>query len=127
MLPDRIAVAIIKEGKILLVQATNSDFYITPGGKIESGESHQDALARELREELGVQLKSIKPYLSYKTTAEKTGEEQTVHCYLAEIEGEPIVANEIKEYQWFDKQNLPKLAKGIQNFVIPKLLEDSLL
>ena len=43
--------------KIILVQAPNGAWFL-PGGEIEEGENHLEALKRELIEELGFQLKS---------------------------------------------------------------------
>lgn len=32
------------------------DYYVTPGGKIEENESHEEALRREIKEELGIEI-----------------------------------------------------------------------
>ena len=41
-----------KEGKILVCQKKGKNYYFFPGGHVEYGESTKDALARELKEEL---------------------------------------------------------------------------
>lgn len=50
-----VAKALIKDsqGRILVVKE-NSDFWSLPGGGIEHGESAQDCLKRELKEEIGI-------------------------------------------------------------------------
>jgi predicted NUDIX family NTP pyrophosphohydrolase len=53
--------ALVREGRVLLVHRrpdkhANPDVWDLPGGLIEGNESQVDALARELREELGVQI-----------------------------------------------------------------------
>ena len=54
-----VSAVVVRDGRLLLAQRhpTRSDFGLLwecPGGKVESGESPERALARELREELGV-------------------------------------------------------------------------
>lgn len=43
----------IRDGKVLLVYARNLDYYLVPGGGFEKGESEEEALTREMREETG--------------------------------------------------------------------------
>ena len=105
----------------------NPYFFFTPGGKVEVDEAHETALARELEEELKVRLKSMTPYLVYKTQNEATGKEQLVHCYLADVEGELESDQEITGFGWFSKKEIPPVAKGIEQNLIPKLLQYSLL
>lgn len=51
---------IVRQGRILLAQRMPPRDYAylweSPGGKLEPGESHRDAIARELREELGIEV-----------------------------------------------------------------------
>lgn len=53
------AAVIFREGKILLArrgpQSKLAGFWEFPGGKVEPGESYQECLERELKEELGIQ------------------------------------------------------------------------
>ena len=48
-----------REGRILICQRgegrSNAHLWEFPGGKLEKGETNEDCLARELREELGVE------------------------------------------------------------------------
>jgi len=55
----RLQAAIVRENRLLLVECTLPDeppFWVLPGGGREAGESDAEAVAREVREELGVEV-----------------------------------------------------------------------
>ena len=57
-----VAAAVVREaGRVLLAQRLDGDslagFWEFPGGKIEPGEDPREAVARELREELGIDVR----------------------------------------------------------------------
>ncbi|NTU66805.1 MAG: NUDIX domain-containing protein [Candidatus Moranbacteria bacterium] len=45
---------IIKNGRMLLCKPVDKDWYFFPGGHVEFGEKTEDALARELNEEMNI-------------------------------------------------------------------------
>lgn len=56
--------AILRDGRLLTARRRNGAYagmWEFPGGKIEPGESSQDALRRELQEELGVEVEVGEP------------------------------------------------------------------
>ena len=55
---------VIRDGKVLRVHSRKYDYYKFPGGGIEAGEDHNEALCREVREETGfaVSPNSIREY-----------------------------------------------------------------
>ena len=54
------ALVLNPEGKVLLMRSHKwNDMYVMPGGHIELGESMEDALRREVREETGLAIEQI--------------------------------------------------------------------
>ena len=60
------SVAIFHEGTFLLVRRgrePSKGFYAFPGGRVDAGESDEDAARRELAEETGLAIASLQPLL----------------------------------------------------------------
>ena len=60
---DKLAWIHIEDGRVLGARSRGKDVYFIPGGKREAGESDEEALVREVREELSVTLdaSSLRP------------------------------------------------------------------
>ena len=58
----RVAGVIIKDGKILLMRRVKNgeEYFVFPGGGVEEDESLEEALEREIKEELGLDIKNYK-------------------------------------------------------------------
>lgn len=59
-----VSAIIARDGRLLMIQRspTKSEFPLgweSPGGKVEAGETHHEALKRELKEELGIEATEI--------------------------------------------------------------------
>lgn len=63
MMLEVVAALIVSDGRLLLTQRRADQDYPycweSPGGKVEGNESHHEALRRELREELGVEMQAV--------------------------------------------------------------------
>lgn len=75
-----------------------------PGGKIEPGESREDALKREIQEELGVNI-YIKELLCT-TEYDYPTFHLTMHCYLCSVASGEIELREHNSAQWLTAETL---------------------
>jgi len=76
------------------------DWWEFPGGKIEPGESQEDALRREIREELSADI-SIDKFLC---TVEYNYPEfhLTMHCFICSMQGDSLHLNEHEAAKWLE-------------------------
>ena len=57
----RVCAVIISDGKILAMHDERSPYFYLPGGRVKMGETAEDAVIREVREELGIIAKIARP------------------------------------------------------------------
>jgi 8-oxo-dGTP diphosphatase len=76
-----------------------------PGGKLEAGETPDAALAREIAEELGVEIE-VGDLLD-STTSIVDGVEITLSCYFVRVVSEtPQFSTDHDELGWFERERL---------------------
>lgn len=102
-----VIVLVSKEDKILLARHVqrNQDIYTCIAGFIEAGESAEEAVAREVKEEVGINIKNIK----YKGSQGWPFPDQLMLAFTAEYESGTIQLQEeeLSDAQWFSRENLP--------------------
>ena len=57
----RVCAIIIHEGKLLVMKDERSPYYYLPGGRVQLNESAEDAILREVKEELNINVKNLRP------------------------------------------------------------------
>lgn len=89
-------VVFIRERKYLATKERNKSFVLVPGGKVDPGETDEQAATREVREELAVNVRNLKPLTTVITTSKKTGQSIRFRMFTGELVTEP------------DPDNLPR-------------------
>ena len=106
-----VVAAIIRKGdKIFATQRGYGDFkdwWEFPGGKMEVGESPEEALRREIREELSTEI-SVDEYIC---TVEYDYPKfhLTMHCYFCSLVTEALHLNEHEAARWLAKNELDRV------------------
>jgi 8-oxo-dGTP pyrophosphatase MutT (NUDIX family) len=104
--PIRIAAALIldDQGRALLVRKRGTQAFMQAGGKIEPGEAPLDALKRELREELDIELTAKPDHLGRFSApaAHEEGRIVEAEIYHLRFSGEVFPAAELEEIRWVD-------------------------
>ena len=57
----RVCAILVDGGRILAMHDERSPYYYLPGGRVGMGERAEDAVLREVREELGIEAKIVRP------------------------------------------------------------------
>jgi 8-oxo-dGTP diphosphatase len=114
---DRVCAAIIKKGLILMVRIEDgiNNFWTLPGGGIEQGETHEEAVLREVKEEVCLNIVVRSFLFNYGYSA---GE---CYCYLCEEDGTDQVA-QLGFDPELDKDN--QVLKKIEWIPINEMKED---
>lgn len=102
---DKLAYVYLEDGKLLVTLSHGKDTWYIPGGKRELGESDHQALIREVKEELAVDLKpdTIQPYGIFEAQAHGKPEGTVVRmtCYTADFTGTLTATSEIEKIDFF--------------------------
>ena len=103
-----VVAAIIRKGdKIFATQRGYGewkDWWEFPGGKMEAGETPEEALVREIREELSTEI-SVDEFLCT-VDYDYPQFHFTMHCYLCSLMTDSLHLNEHEAARWLSKDEL---------------------
>ncbi len=104
----RVAVnaVIERDGRVLLARRRDIGWWNLPGGGLELGETVDAGLAREAREEIGVEIRIVRLVGVY-SKPQKREVVLTFLCALAD-DATPGLSDEISEVGWFAADALPE-------------------
>jgi 8-oxo-dGTP diphosphatase len=127
---DKLAWIEIKDNAILLTKSYGKDKYYIPGGKREIGETDEQALTREIYEELSVTVdKSTLKFIGV-FEAQAHGQAEGVFvkmtCYSGAYLGELQASSEIEAIEWFKYADKDKVV-GVDQLIFDHLKQNELL
>ena len=102
-----VAAIIRKEGKIFATQRGYGewkDWWEFPGGKMEPGETPEEALKREIREELSTEIRVDELLCTVEYDYPKF--HLTMHCYLCSLTTDDLHLNEHEAARWLAMDEL---------------------
>lgn len=102
-----VAAIIVRDELILATRRGYGDFinmWEFPGGKIEPGETKEEALLREVREELKIDI-SVNEFLCT-VDYDYPNFHLTLHCYMCSIKKGELTLVEHSDARWLSKDTL---------------------
>lgn len=122
---DCVGGILIDHGRVLVEKRRVDDeadpgLVFLPGGHVESGESLQNALARESKEELGIQAKNTIP-IGVRYHVASDGERQRVHYFRVVNWSGEIKSVEAETVYWESESD--NLADKAERRIVSRLLK----
>ncbi|MEE6075863.1 MULTISPECIES: NUDIX hydrolase [Avibacterium] len=115
---DKLAWLYIKDKQVLMARSKGKEKFYLPGGKREQGESDQQALMREIKEELGIDLieNSLQRIGAFSAQADGKNMDcvVTLTCYKGDFIGDYRPESEIAELAWIGYQDKEKCSLATQ-------------
>ena len=122
-----VSAAIIRDGKVLIVRRAKkpgAGIYTLPGGAVEAGETLEQAVAREIKEETSLDIAPVtlaghREILMRDATG-RAERHFVVLCFASRwIGGEPVPNDELSEARWRDPAELAtlKTTEGLAEIV----------
>ncbi len=112
----KVALAVFKDKKLLCVRShKNAEVFYCLGGTVEERESDEEALRREVREEVGCEIgekvESLETFEDWAHGRDNT--KVQIKLYQGELRGEPQPSSEIAEIDYLDSTSDPKKLSDI--------------
>jgi len=128
---QKYALCIIKNNRLLVQEEVGVTHYILPGGKAKREEGAIQALCREVKNKLGIEvdIASLNFLGIFEDVVEgKPDYRVKIDLYHGDFHGQLKPGSEVKRIIWFDKNDdWNKLTPVISNKIMPVLVQKGLL
>ncbi|MFZ2529401.1 MAG: NUDIX domain-containing protein [Rhodococcus sp. (in: high G+C Gram-positive bacteria)] len=97
------ALALVRDRRMLQTRSAGATVFYMAGGKLEPGETAEQALHREVREELGAGLRGVTELGVFEAIAygHPAGTRLHLTCFRGDLTDDPQPTGEIAELGWF--------------------------
>ncbi len=105
--PNAASVAIVREGKVLLIKRAYAPYqhlWTLPGGRIEPGETIEQCAIREVQEELNITVRNVRPVME-----QSLGRDGTFLLKVfvtRDFSGVLRASDEVADHKWVDPSAL---------------------
>jgi 8-oxo-dGTP pyrophosphatase MutT (NUDIX family) len=126
---DKLGWIYIENKKLLAVRSRGKDAFYMPGGKREPGETDEQALIREVKEEISIAIVpgSLKPMGKFEALAHgKIDTLVQITAYTADFSGEMRPDSEIEEIGWIDYGDI-ETATPVMKLILQYLRDNFLI
>jgi 8-oxo-dGTP diphosphatase len=126
-----VGAVVFRENKVLLVKRNKppgKGLWAIPGGRLELGETLQEAAEREVREETGVIIRARNPAYTFEVIERDNQGCIRFHYVIVDlladyISGDPHPESDVSEARWIDRHELDELpvSKSTQSLLKEKI------
>ncbi len=120
----------IKNRKILMTREKGKNLFQLPGGVQKEDEDYERTLEREIKEELGVEIRDIKIYDDFILPGRNEDALIRFLIYTAEIVGKIEAGDEIEEIRWvnseYEKESID-IGNPTKLRLMPRLLREGVV
>lgn len=110
------------DSKVLFIKNTyGKGYWNFPGGHINRSETAEEAVKREVFEEVGIILDSVTLVVSFLSTLEHKRDHIAVFTAYTEAPVGSVQKSEIADFQWCHIDDYPKPLSGVAKMVLNRL------
>lgn len=127
----KIIAIVIKDNKFLMVRKAGKDIWTSLGGRIEEGETEEECLVREIKEEFNCEAEIVKKLGDFEDKAVFDNAIVRLSAYLVNLNGDiQLIDEELEEYKFIErnyKEQGIRLPPSIENQIIPFCIKEGIL
>ena len=125
-----VGLLLVENGKVLMVKEYDKNFFVLPGGRIEKSEGLEEALQRELSEELNVKAVNLEKYGEYRLRGKAEGSYMNFTVFTGDLVGNPVLGEDIEKMAWIDSEyKSQNLRVGViaEKVLFPELVKKGMI